>query len=233
MSTKILISTLCIAMIPLCTIAQKSKFTLAVQLTTIEAPLPFGGFSNYLNMAPSGGGSMFRKDYSLEILGKLFLNENMAIRLRMGATKYDLDNQFSNINFGGHNKLTGKFEKYAIGIESRRIFGEHLAFRFGGDVQVGFFKDLIEDFQGDFGRNITTFATNTNLNISSFFGGDWFIWQGLAISAELRMPFERVRYQNKGTRQFNSNQPAEFDDGSFSSVGFGAPVSSIQLSYRF
>jgi hypothetical protein len=239
MSIKTFLTFFLISSTSILTVAQNSKFAIALQTTTIEMPPPLLNFATY-ERNNSDFGSRFHKDFSLEIIGRLYLKEHIALRLRTGATRYDFEQQEKNDNFSSRVKLTGKLEKYAIGMETNHFFGKKLAFRFGGDVQLGLFKDMkaIRDDNNNNNNSSrhTTFATNNVLSLNPFFGGDWFIWQGLALSAEFRMPFERVRYQEKGTTVFSSNSGSgqfEFDQESIGYVGFGKPVSSIQLSYRF
>jgi hypothetical protein len=200
--------------------AQLSKFSLAVQTTTIETPLPFGSFTDY--KLRNG----YKADYSIEILGRYFLNKNLALRLRTGITHYDLKNEFA---FFSGKRLKGQLQKYAIGIESRRILGDNLGIRFGCDVQIGFFKDMMEESEGDVMVFTRELNTNTVLSLNPLMGADWFIWRGLSLSAELRLPFERIRADDKGT--FNKNEP--FDNGSYNIVGFGKPICSFQIGYQF
>ncbi|MEY4937045.1 MAG: hypothetical protein RIS64_3404 [Bacteroidota bacterium] len=221
MSTKIVISSLCIALLPLYAMAQL-KFALAAQTTTIEPPIPFGSFMNY----ESRNG--YRGDYSVEILGRFFLNENLALRLRTGITNYHFE---STSNFFFAISVKGQLQKHAIGIESRRILGENLALRFGCDAQIGFFKDMIEEQSGDFVLAPKQYDTNMNLSLNPLMGADWYIWRGLSLSAELRLPFERIRYANKGN--FTNGGTGTFDDGSYNKVGFGKPICSFQIGYLF
>jgi hypothetical protein len=132
MSIKILISTLGIALIPLFTIAQNTKFALAVQTTTIESPIPFADFTNYEINTQRGN----RKDYSIEVLGRVFLNENVALRLRTGLTTYDFE---QNLGFSS-TAMAGTLLKYALGIESRRILGLIWHFGWGATFKLVFSK---------------------------------------------------------------------------------------------
>jgi hypothetical protein len=221
MSTKILISTLCIALTPLYAMAQLSKFSIAVQTTTIEPPIPFGHFKAFQTKG-------FKNDYSIEILGRFFLNENLALRLRTGITTYRFE---GSTNFIRSSNVKGQLQKYAVGIESRRILGENLAFRLGLETQISFFKDMIDESGGDFLFAIKQFDTNTLLSLNPLMGADWFIWRGLSVSAELRLPFERIRYDDKGV--FLAGNTGRFDNGSYNYVGFGKPICSFQIGYQF
>jgi hypothetical protein len=222
MSKKILISTLCIVMIPLCAMAQQSKFSIAVQTTTIEPPIPFGGFRDYEI------GQGYRGHYSIEILGRFFLNKNLALRLRTGITTYRFENNFA---FFGSNALKGQLQKHAIGVESRRVLGENLTFRLGFEAQIGFFKDMIDEESGNFRSFTKKFDPNTILSLNPLMGADWFIWRGLSLSAELRLPFERIRYNDKGV--FLDGRTGTFDNGTYNYVGFGKPICSFQIAYQF
>jgi cellulose synthase/poly-beta-1,6-N-acetylglucosamine synthase-like glycosyltransferase len=224
MLKKAIISITCIALTSLSAMAQLPKFSLAVQTTTIEPPIPFGGFMRYTSLTG------YRSDYSIEILGRFFLTENVALRLRTGITKYRLEGNFDNSAFFGSN-LEGQLQKHAIGIESRRILGENLALRFGCEVQIGFFKDMIDETIGERFLFIRQFDPNTVLSLNPLMGADWFIWRGLSLSAELRLPFERIRYKNKGV--FIRNRAGTFDNGSYNAVGFGKPICSFQIGYQF
>lgn len=215
--------------------AQKSRFTIALQTTTVETPPPFAGFSNFGSNG-NDFSTRFHKDFSLEIIGRLHLKEHIALRLRVGVTKYDFDERFTSQSFFDNSKLTGNFEKYAIGMETNHFFGKSLAFRFGGDLQLGFFKNMTDKSESNNSTSQGTWVTNNVLSLNPFLGGDWILGRGFALGAEFRMPFERVRYLNKGTFSFNANNTtitSEFDRDGISYVGFGTPVSSIQLSYRF
>ena len=221
MSTKNLISTFCITLLPFYMIAQHSKFSIALQTTTIEKPTPFGGFKVYETM------NGHRNHYSIEILGRYFLNKNLALRLRTGLTKY----QFKSVeNFFADTNLKGQLEKYAIGIESRRILGENAAFRFGCEAQISFFKKMLNGHSGDFTAFTNQYDTNSLLSLNPLMGADWFIWRGLSLSTELRLPFERIRYNNKGVFLNNGDT---FNEGSYNSVGFGKPICSFQIGYQF
>jgi hypothetical protein len=222
MLKKTIISITCIALTSLSAMAQLPKFSLAVQTTTIEPPIPFGGFMRYTSLTG------YRSDYSIEILGRFFLTENVALRLRTGITKYRLED---NSGFFGGSNLEGQLQKHAIGIESRRILGENLALRFGCEVQIGFFKDMIDENRGDFAFFARQFDLNTVLSLNPLMGADWFIWRGLSLSAELRLPFERIRYEDKGV--FIRGSSGTFDNGSYNSVGFGKPICSFQIGYQF
>ncbi len=223
MLIKISISTICIALLPLCTMAQESKFSIAVQTTTIEPPIPFGGFQNY-----KSGIIGYRDNYSIEILGRFFLNPNLALRLRTGVTSYRFE---SGSRFFGGNNSKGQLQKHAMGIESRRILGENLAIRFGCETQISFFKNMIESTSGDFMFFTKQYDTNILLSLNPLMGADWFIWRGLSLSAELRLPFERIRYANKGV--FLSGNSGTFDDGTYNKVGFGTTICSFQIGYQF
>jgi hypothetical protein len=236
-SIKIFLTLFLIQSTTLLTFAQTSKFAIALQTTTIEAPPPLLNFANY-GSDGNNFGTRFHKDFSLELLGKFYVKEHIALRLRIGATKYDFEQQIEGQSFFSHIKLTGKLEKYAIGMETSHFFGKKLVFRFGSDIQFGFFKDMEDIREDNNTASHVTFATNNILSLNSFFGGDWLIWGGLALGAEFRMPFERVRYREKGTTVFTNNSGGgsgrfEFDQEALGYVGFGTPVSSIQLSYRF
>jgi hypothetical protein len=61
MSTKGLISTLGIALMPFLVFGQNSKFALAVQTTTIESPIPFGNFTDY-EINTQRGKKIFKKN---------------------------------------------------------------------------------------------------------------------------------------------------------------------------
>jgi hypothetical protein len=204
--------------------AQQSKFSIAVQTTTIEPPIPFGGFNDY----ELGRG--YRENYSIEILGRFFLNENLALRLRTGITKYRF-NFNGSFNFFDASRLKGQLQKHAIGLESRRILGENLALRFGCEAQIGFFKDMINESLDGFQFGGQQFDTNTILSLNPLMGADWFIWRGLSLSTELRLPFERIRYDNKGV--FLNSNNTTFDNGTYNYVGFGKPICSFQISYQF
>jgi hypothetical protein len=218
--------------IPLWSMAQTSKFSIALQTTTVETPPPLFGFANYGRNVGIGG-TRLQQDYSLELLGRLFWKDNIAFRLRTGITNYNLNMRFESGNFFNQNQLTGQLEKYAVGIETSHFFGKNLVFRFGNDFQIGFFKDMIDLVETPTSKTQTNFATNTVLSLNPFFGGDWVIGRGLALGAEFRMPFERVRYREKGTVVPTQGTSFEVDRESTAYVGFGTPVSSIQLSYRF
>ncbi|MEY4937044.1 MAG: hypothetical protein RIS64_3403 [Bacteroidota bacterium] len=220
---------------PIWIFAQTSKFTIAFQTTTIETPPPLADFEVY-GRNRNISGTQFHKDFSLEIIARVYLKEHIALRLRTGVTKYDFDQQDDAQGFFRHINLTGKLEKYALGIETTHLFGKSLAFRFGGDLQLGLFKEMIDLNENTNGMSQITFETNNILSLNPFLGGDWLIGRGFALGAEFRMPFERVRYRSKGTTVFNNNNNSgsfDFDQESIGFVGFGTPVSSIQLSYRF
>jgi hypothetical protein len=234
MSIKTFLTFLLISTMPILMHAQKSKFAIAIQTTTIETPPPLLGFAAYGDKS-NNFGTQFRKDFSLEVIGKVYLKEHIALRLRTGVTKYDLDHRENDPDFFNHLKLTGKLEKYAVGIETNHFLGKRLAFRFGGDLQLGLFKDMINLNENNNSAFQSTFATNSVLSLNPFWGGDWLLGHGWALSAEFRMPFERIRYRERGTTIFISGGGGrfDFDQESVSYVGFGVPVSSIQLSYRF
>jgi hypothetical protein len=213
---------LCIALLPLYSMAQIPKFSLAVQTTTIESPIPFGGFKNTERTQGHNN------NYSIEIIGRFFTSENLALRLRTGITNYRFETGF---NFFQANRLSGQLQKLAFGIESRRILGENLAFRLGCDAQMGFFKEMTDEESGDFSFFTKKFDTNTVLSLNPFMGTDWFIWRGLSLSAELRLPFERIRYNNKGI--FLNSTRGAFDNGTYNYVGFGKPICSFQIGYQF
>lgn len=229
MVKKILIATISIALIAHCMLAQNSNFALTIQTTTIESPIPFNDFKNYERFTRVG----IKKDFSLEIMGHFFLNQNTALRLRAGLTRYDFHQTvlFLSGNFFSGNKLSGTLQKIALGVESRRILGTHLALRMGSDLQMGLFKEMRNESRGDFAFFIKKFKTNTVLGLHPFMGADWYIWRGLALSAELRLPFEWATYENKGV--FENNNVGSFDEGTFQKTGFGKPISSIQISYYF
>jgi hypothetical protein len=212
--------------------AQTTPFSIALQTTTIETPPPLFNFTNYGRNVGIGG-SRLQEDYSLELIGRLFWKDHIAFRLRTGITSYNLDTRFDNPNFFNHVKLTGKLEKYAAGMETNHFFGKNLVFRFGGDFQMGFFKDMIDLVENNSSRTQTNFATNSVFGLNPFFGGDWVIGRGFALGAEFRMPFEWARFREKGSTLSNQGSSFEFDRESTGFIGFGAPVSSIQLSYRF
>ena len=229
MSTKILISTLGIALMPFLAFGQNSKFALAVQTTTIESPIPFGNFTDYEINSQRGA----RNDYSIEILGRVFLNENVAIRLRTGITNYHFEDTFLKFSELSGRFATGIFQKYALGIESRRILGNHLAIRFGCDLQIGFFKDMISKVIGDFPVLTKKYDTNTALNLAPLMAADWFIWRGLSLSAELRLPFERAYYNDKGVFIEPINVGQTFDNDTYKHIGFSKPICSFQIGYCF
>jgi hypothetical protein len=235
MSLKTFFTLVLISTTSLLTLAQNSKWGIAIQTTTIELPPPISDFITYWN-DNNQFGTRFHKDFSLEVLARVYLKKQIALRLRTGVTKYDFDQREGEQSFFSHIKLTGKFEKYAIGMETIHFFGKSLAFRFGGDLQLGFFKDMVSLSEHTNRKSQTVLATNSVLSLNPFLGGDWWIGRGFALSAEFRMPFERVRYRSKGTTLFTNNnntQQFDFDQESIGYVGFGTPVSSLQVSYRF
>jgi hypothetical protein len=235
MSIKTFFTLFLISSMPILMSAQNSKFAIALQTTTIETPPLFGDFQAY-GRNDNDFGTRFHQDFSLEIIGRLYLKEHIALRLRTGVTKYDLDQRLESQGFFNHVKLTGKLEKYAIGMETNHFFGKSLALRFGGDLQWGLFKNMINLNERTDAMFQLAFATNHVLSLNPFLGGDWLMGRGWALGAEFRMPFERVRYQEKGTSIFRNNNgsgESEFDRASIGYVGFGTPVSSIQLIYRF
>ncbi len=224
-----------ISSLPILTFGQNSKFAITLQTTTIETPPPLLNFADY-EQNRNNFGTRFHQDLSLEIIGRVHLKERITLRLRTGVTKYDLTQREESTDFFNHVKLTGKLEKYAIGIETNHVFGKSLAFRLGGDLQLGLFKNMTILSERTDGMFQAIFATNNVLSLNPFLGGDWLIGRGWSLGAEFRMPFERVRYREKGSTIFNNtggNGRFEFDQESIGYVGFGTPVSSIQLSYRF
>ncbi len=226
MVKKILIATISITLIVHCMLAQNSNFALTIQTTTIESPIPFSGFHNYDQLTRLGT----KKDFSLEVIGHFFLNQNTALRLRTGLTRYNFENETGSFSaFSG--KMSGTLQKIALGVESRRILGTHLSLRLGSDLQVGLFKEMRDESRNDFRFFIKKFKTNIVTGLHPFMGADWYIWRGLALSAELRLPFEWATYENKGI--FDNNNPTPFDDGTFQKTGFGKAISSIQISYYF
>jgi hypothetical protein len=101
----------------------------------------------------------------------------------------------------------------------------------GCEVQIGFFKNMIEE---DFGHHVSftkQFDNNTILSFNPLMGMDWYIWRNLSLSAELRLPFERIRYADKGV--FIAGGSGTFDNGTYNNVGFGKPICSFQIGYQF
>lgn len=235
MSIKTFLTFFLISSMPIWVAAQNSKFAIALQTTTIEPPPPLSEFADF-GRNRNELGTRFHKDLSLEVIVRLYLKEGIALRLRTGVTEYDFEQRETSPNFFNHIQLTARLEKYAIGMETNHFFGKSLAFRLGGDFQWGLFKDMEALRESNNSKTQTTLITNHVLSFNPFFGGDWLLGRGFALGAEFRMPFERVRYQNKGTVLFNNNGNSgtvEFDQDGISYVGFGTPISSIQLSYRF
>lgn len=212
--------------------AQHTKWGIALQTTTIEAPPPFANFRDYGKVGNTFG-TVVQKDYSLEGMGRFFLKDNIALRLRMGVTHYKLNRVFLDLNSFLHTQLSGKLEKYAIGIETSHPFGKNLGFRFGCDFQWGTFKNMIDIEENDFGRIETTFDKNHVKSLIPFFAGDWLIIKGLALGVEFRMPFEQANLLEAGKTISTNNPLFVFNHKVSNYAGFGTPVSCIQLSYRF
>ena len=110
MSVKIFFFIFLFSGISLLSIAQSSKFSIALQTTTVETPPPLFDFANY-GRDVGVGGTRLQQDYSLELLGRLFWKDNIAFRLRTGITNYNLNMRFESGNFFNQTLLTGQLEK--------------------------------------------------------------------------------------------------------------------------